>query len=321
MSTGDRPADAALYARMVEQAPDGMLLTDARVANGPIIHANRAFALLTGYSCEQVLGRPLQFLLPSGEEQDIHQDLAASLVSDTIRTLTLQSLCADGSRLWTELTTVPLRDEGGQVSHYLGVLRDISHWVALHAQVQTLEHELDFSSRELVKLATRDTLTTLYNRRYFLKRLEREWQRCLHEQYSLVLFNLAVDGFKRFNETHGTQAGDELLQRVAHILQTSFPRNTDVVARYGNVEFIASSDGMAPEAALSLAQTMAQRVRELPLRDADGQPLAISIGLVSGRPSPGLTPERFRVAVAHALADARRQGDTRICQHQLKEIG
>lgn len=321
MSTGDRPADPALYARMVEQAPDGMLLTDARAANGPIIHANRAFEILTGYPCEQVLGRPLHFLLPAGEDQDLHQDLANCLVSDTTCTLNLQSLCADGSRLWTELTTVPLRDEAGQVSHYLGVLRDISQWVVLHEQVQTLEHELDFSSRELVKLATRDTLTTLYNRRYFLKRLEREWQRCLHEQYPLVLFNLAVDGFKRFNETHGTQAGDELLQRVAHILQTSFPRNTDVVARYGNVEFIASSDGMAPEAALSLAQDMAQRVGELPLRDVDGQPLGISIGLVSGRPATGLPPERFMVEVAHALVAARRQGGMRICQYELKDSG
>lgn len=310
-------ADLSLFARMVEAAPDGMVLTDAQGTDHPLVHANPAFETLTGYPREQVLGRHLRFLLPADEGADIHHDLNACLAGESRCSLALPGLRADGSRFWSELTTVPLRDETGRVSHRLAVLRDISHEVALREQVQTLERELDFSSRELVKLATRDSLTTLYNRRYFLKRLEREWQRCLHRQCALVLFNLAVDDFKRFNEALGTQAGDECLQRVAHILQTSFPLNTDVVARYGNVEFIASSDGMEAEAALALAETIARRVRELPLRDPGGQPLSTSIGLVSGVPSPGHGPEHFMVEVAHALADARRQGGGRVCRRPL----
>ena len=309
--------DTVLFTRVVEHAPDGMLLVDARNPDAPLIHVNQALENLTGYRREQLLGQPLRTLLPGDEVARFEPDLAACLVADTTSILTLPSQRADGSRFWSELTTVPLRDGGGQAAHLLGVLRNIDARIALQQQVQSLEHELDFSSRELVKLATRDTLTTLYNRRYFLKRLEREWQRCLHDRCPLVLFDLAVDGFKRFNELRGTQAGDECLQRVAHVLSTSFPMATDVVARYGSGEFIVSSDGMDATVALARAREVADRVREQPLRDADGQSLSVSIGLVWGMPAPGLTPDRFMVAAARALTAARRQGGGRICRDSV----
>jgi diguanylate cyclase (GGDEF)-like protein/PAS domain S-box-containing protein len=321
MPMDECPADTTLYARIVEQVPDGLVLTDARAGDHPITHANRAFETLTGYRREQVLGRHPRFLLPEDAEPETHRDLASCLAADSSTTLIMPGMCLDGSCFWIELTTMPLRDEHGQISHCLVMLRDNSPLVSLREQVQLLEHELELSSRELVKLATRDTLTTLYNRRYFLKRLEREWQRCLHDQCPLVLFNIGLDDFKHFNEAMGTHAGDECLQRVAHILQTSFPLNTDVVARYGSVEFIASSDGMTEAAALELAESIRRRVWELPRQDQDGQHLSASIGLVSGLPGRDLDPPRFMSAVSRALADAKRQGGGRVCLRSLRNGG
>ena len=314
-------ADTALYARMVELAPDSMVLTDAHAGDHPLIHANSAFETLTGYHRKEMLGRSLASLLSEDESAEMRRDLACCLAAQSSCTLIMRITRADGSRFWNELALVPLRDEAGRVNYHLGVLKDASQLVALREQVRTLEHELCLGSRELVKLATRDTLTTLYNRRYFLKRLEREWQRCLHEQCPLVLFNLRVDGFKRFNASLGTHAGDECLQRVAHILQTSFPLPTDVVARYGSVEFIASSDGMTEEAARSLAESIGQRVVELHVQNPDGQPLGTSIGLVSGIPGLGLDPARFMSEVSRALADAKHQGGGRVCQRLLRNGG
>lgn len=311
------PVDTDLYARMVELAPDGMVLTDARADHHPLIHANRAFEDLTGYRREQVLGRNLAFLLPDNESPDVHRDLAGCLAAQSPCTLTMRTIRADGSNFWSELSAVPLQDEAGCLHHHLAVLKDVSQLVALREQVQGLEHELHLGSRELVKLATRDTLTTLYNRRYFLKRLEREWQRCLSGRYPLALYNIAVDDLKGLNEALGTHAGDECLQRVAHVLQTSFPLPTDVVARYGSVEFMVSSDGLPQETALALADTVRTRVQELPARVSDGRAISVSIGLVYGIPDADLSLERLMIAVAQALRDAKRQGGNQVCHRML----
>jgi diguanylate cyclase (GGDEF)-like protein/PAS domain S-box-containing protein len=303
---------------MVEVAPDGMVLTDALADGHPLVHANAAFEALTGYHRGQVLGRNLAFLLPADGSPDIRRDLANCLATQSPCTLLMRNIRADGSDFWNELTLVPLHDDAGRMNHHLGVLKDVSQLVALREQVRELEHELHLGSRELVKLATRDTLTTLYNRRYFLKRLEREWLRCQHERYPLVLFNLMVDGFKGLNQTLGTQVGDECLQRVAHILQTSFPLPTDVVARCGSVEFMASSDCMPRETALALADTIRMRVRELPLQEPGGHAVSASIGLVYGIPDPGITSEQIMHAAARTLADAKREGGNRVCHCVLK---
>lgn len=311
-------ADTALYARMVSLAPDSMVLLDAHTGGHPIVYVNTAFETLTGYRREQVLGRNLALLLPRDESPSTRQELDRCLATASPCTLAMPAARADGSCLRIELTLVPLPDETGRVNHHLGVLENVSELATLRERVQVLEHELHLGSRELVKLATRDTLTTLYNRRYFLKRLEREWQRCLHERYPLALFNLAVDGFKFLNEALGTHAGDECLQRVAHILQTSFPLPTDVVARYGSVEFMVSSDGMPQETALAMADSIRRRVRELPMRDPDGHAIGASIGLAYGIPDPDHTPEQLMITVAHALGDAKRQGGNCVCQRILR---
>ena len=307
------PADTGLYARMLEAAPDGMALTDSRAHEHPILHVNRAFEVLTGYAREQVIGRHLRFLLPGEEARKAIQELSGCLSADTSRRLTLPCVRADGGRFWSELTTVPLRDEGGHLTHRLHVLRDVGRYVGLREQVSALEREVELSTRELVKLATRDTLTTLYNRRYFLKRLEREWRRCLQERCSLVLFNLGLDGFKRFNEMLGNPAGDRCLQQVAHILKTSFPLDSDVVARSGSVEFIASSENLAETAALALAESIALRIREIPPHDAGGMSPVASIGLVCAVPTPELDPARFLRTLSSALARAKHQGGGPVC--------
>lgn len=311
------PADAAVFARMVELAPESMVLTDAIADHHPVLHANAAFEFLTGYQRQHVLGRNLSFLLPEDDAPNRLRDLTSCLTAQSPCSLTMRNIRANGSCFWSELSVVPLHDQDGQLHHHLGVLKDISQLVALREQVQGLERELHLGSRELVKLATRDTLTTLYNRRYFLKRLEREWRRCSHEGYPLALFNLAVNGLKGLNEALGTHAGDECLQRIAHILQTSFSLPTDVVARYGSAEFIVSSEGMAQESALALAGSILQRFQESFASDPGDRGISVDIGLVCGIPTARLTPERLMVAVAHALGDAKRQGGNRVCHHPL----
>ena len=109
----------------------------------------------------------------------------------------------------------------------------------LQEQLATAEVKLQKQAQELetqTAVARTDALTGLYNRRAFDDEMNRryaEWQR-RNTIFSLLLMD--IDHFKKFNDTHGHQAGDEILRGVAQVLQSTM-REMDLVARYGGEEF------------------------------------------------------------------------------------
>lgn len=104
--------------------------------------------------------------------------------------------------------------------------------------------------------AIRDGLTGLYNRRYFEETAEREIARAKRAGLPLVFMMLDVDHFKRFNDTHGHDAGDYLLRQVGHLLRSSV-RQSDSACRYGGEEFVL----ILPESRLEDAQRRAEQIR------------------------------------------------------------
>jgi len=96
--------------------------------------------------------------------------------------------------------------------------------------------KLDETLAQLRQLALRDELTRLFNRREFQRMLEEEWDRSVRFQRPFSLVMIDIDHFKRINDTHGHQVGDEVLRHVASLL-TGQVRNVDRVARYGGEEF------------------------------------------------------------------------------------
>ena len=96
--------------------------------------------------------------------------------------------------------------------------------------------KLDETLAQLRQLALRDELTRLFNRREFQRILEEEWDRSVRFQRPFSLVMIDIDHFKRINDTHGHQVGDEVLRHVASLLIGQV-RNVDRVARYGGEEF------------------------------------------------------------------------------------
>lgn len=92
-------------------------------------------------------------------------------------------------------------------------------------------------ARMLAEAASRDGLTALYNRRRFDEHMETLWLQSQREGTKLALLLVDIDFFKRFNDRHGHQAGDECLRGVAAALQRAARRPLDFVARYGGEEF------------------------------------------------------------------------------------
>jgi len=97
--------------------------------------------------------------------------------------------------------------------------------------------ELRKANHRLEKLSTIDSLTGLYNRRFFDEILAKEWERMLRHRKSLCLVMCDIDHFKHYNDTHGHQAGDVCLKEVADSIMSQILRSSDVCARYGGEEF------------------------------------------------------------------------------------
>jgi diguanylate cyclase len=149
----------------------------------------------------------------------------------------------------------------------------------MQKRLASTEDKLRKQAREIqihAAEARTDALTLLANRRAFddaLIRTIAEYRR-LGRTFSMIMVD--VDHFKTYNDTHGHQAGDDLLQNVAKVLRRSM-REMDLVARYGGEEFAIILPGTALNEACKAAMRTRQTIEKLRLRGDDSQDTSITM--------------------------------------------
>jgi two-component system, cell cycle response regulator len=201
-------------------------------ADHRVIAFNGGAEELFGYDAEEVLGRPLDLLLPP-ERLAGHADRIEDFAREGTATRRMatrevvEGVRRDGTRFAAGATIASLADDGDWIG--VAILRDISRQVASH-------DELKASLEEQQRLARTDPLTGLWNRRALVHALEREQARVERDGEPFTLVYLDLDGFKPINDTYGHAFGDRLLVTVATEL-SGFFRTMDFVARVGGDEF------------------------------------------------------------------------------------
>ncbi len=179
----------------------------------------------------------------------------------------------------------------------------------LQEQLATAEVRLQRQAAELetqVAVARTDALTGLHNRRAFDDELNRrfaEWER-RKTPFSLLMVD--VDHFKKFNDTHGHQAGDQVLRDVAAALSTT-TREMDLVARYGGEEFAI----ILPVTTLTDAGRAAERARAAvaaSVTRTGGTELKVTSSLGVAQIAAGETPQQFVERADQALYAAKKGG-------------
>lgn len=142
------------------------------------------------------------------------------------------------------------------------------------------------SELRLQELATRDSLTGLFNRRYVIEYLVGEFERSKRHMRPLSCLMLDIDHFKQCNDTFGHVYGDEILQAFASVLESN-TRRQDVAGRYGGEEFLLVMAETDKNEALVVAEKLREKTGEIVKKD--GMPLTVSIGVAvldGGYPSP-----------------------------------
>jgi diguanylate cyclase (GGDEF)-like protein len=184
------------------------------------------------------------------------------------------------------VAVVSLTDKAGSAPFTdadLGLLERM----AVPAALAVVREQLRDRTNDLAHLATVDSLTGLFNRRYFETRVEQELQRQRRQCDELSLLLLDLDNFKDLNDTQGHLVGDVALKEVAEILRRAV-RIFDVCARYGGEEFVILMPGAGSSTALSIAERIRRQVEQhfaTGLRSGVPVPLTVSIGVSTATPS------------------------------------
>lgn len=187
--------------------------------------------------------------------------------------------------------------------------------LSLHGLERAICYALEMADAmaKLREMAIHDKLTGTLNRREFDRRLQDEWQRSSRFQRPLALVMLDLDHFKAINDTHGHQAGDEVLRHVAGLVSGQI-RQVDCLARYGGDEFalimVETDRSGAHIAASHLCALLAANPCPVP-----APPLAIGLQLsggVAAWPEDADSLSALVAAADAALYAAKRQGRNRV---------
>ena len=200
--------------------------------------------------------------------------------------------------------------------HKHKLYESIMHSVEQH-RVRT---ELKFAMSKLVEMATKDSLTELYNRRYFFEALESEINR--HERYKgdLSLCLIDVDKFKLINDTYGHSAGDLVLKDIARLMINSL-RVSDIPCRYGGDEFAIIFPHTSENNAYSICERFRKSVEDYECHYNKARlTTTISIGLVSFEKDKDSSVISFLDRADRNLYEAKEQGRNCIGSDKLARI-
>ena len=166
---------------------------------------------------------------------------------------------------------------------------------------------------ELYCQAQLDKALQIYNKHYFLSRMDEELRRHQRGNAPLSLILLDVDHFKRLNDTHGHLAGDAALVHLAVVIKEHI-REGDVLCRYGGEEFGIIMPQTDQQQALSVAERIREAVAAAPVTYANAViPMTISLGISSdSNLVESYTREVLITQADNALYEAKHQGRNRV---------
>ncbi|MDX1451766.1 MAG: diguanylate cyclase [Oleiphilaceae bacterium] len=316
---------------IVENTQDIVIVTDARdisYPSGPkIVYVNQAFEELSGYKAAEVIGetpRILQGALTDPEaKQRIHQALQNKVpVNETVLNYDI-----NGRPYWVEMNIIPLRNKYNEVTHFAAIERDVSERKFHLEQLKTRNEDLRVLKRDLERLVDQrtaelleakatlekiaffDPLTNLPNRRFFLDQASKLIKAGNRRGFKLAFGLLDIDSFKAFNDNHGHETGDRVLQALGTFLADFF-RSDDAYCRYGGEEFAFAVVVDNRACAESLSTRLVNGIEQQRFECGLGNPvtLTVSMGVYIESPDAQSTLEHAIKHADEALYNAKDSG-------------
>ncbi|GGM59457.1 PAS domain S-box-containing protein [Halarchaeum rubridurum] len=132
----EREQRLRLFRRAIEAAAQGITIADANADDAPVIYANDAFSRITGYDTDEVVGRNCRFLQGRNTDEATVETLRDAIERGDPVSVEILNYRKDGTPFWNHLDIVPIHDDAGRITHYLGFQQDVT---------QRKRHELRLS--------------------------------------------------------------------------------------------------------------------------------------------------------------------------------
>ena len=279
-----------LLARALDATSDLVMLTNAQ---SQIIFVNTAFENATGYPLSEIQYKTAAILKSGKHDDAFYASMYRTLSSGQDFRATFINRRRDGSLFHVEQTISTLFDDNGRPTHHISVSKDVSRRVK--------------REQELLRAATKDKLTGLYNRHHGEKTLRDAFSKAQADGEPLSLIIADIDHFKQINDNFGHPAGDRVLSDIAEILRGAV-RSQDAVIRWGGEEFVIVLADCAIPDAIELAERVRTRVHAH--HDADIGSITLSLGVA--QLEAGETTDAFLARADAALYDSKRTGRNKL---------
>jgi len=288
-------AERNLLAGVFESSSSGVMLTDAEVN---IIEVNPAFTRITGYSPQEIRGRPPHWLSSGRQNREFYAEMWRAINIKGHWQGEIWNRRKNGEVYPEWLTINPVSDKSGLLTNYVAIFSDISERKEAEAKI----HQLAFY----------DPLTNLPNRRLLMDRLQQAFAVSARSKGHGAILFLDLDNFKTLNDTKGHDIGDLLLGEVAKRLNLCV-RDGDTVARLGGDEFVVVLESLSIDADEAAAQSelVAEKIRM-----ALNQPCNLKDHLYHTTPSIGIV---LFIGYRECLDDLLKYAD--IAMYQAKTAG
>lgn len=287
------------YLKLVDQN----IIVSKTDKEGFITYASQAFAKISGYTKEELIGRPQNIVRHPDTPKETFRELWQTISRGETWSGEFKNRTKQGGYYWVSMTISPTFDYEGRISGYMAIRQDVT------------------DKKTVEELSVTDALTSLYNRRYFNDIAPKEILRARrnHKYFGLLLMD--VDHFKKYNDTYGHQGGDEVLVAVSGALRASFQRSTDIVFRLGGEEFGVVLSAENPEMLARSAENARECIEHLAIEHLQNLPSRVvtaSFGMVIVPPKE----ESFLLADLYKQADqelyaAKEEGRNRVCIQEL----
>lgn len=210
----------SLHASAFENTLEGIVIADPK---GIILHANHAFAAMSGYRADEVVGKDTRLLRSGLHDNAFYQRMWESITRTGHWRGEIWNRKKNGDHYPEILTISTVRDDDGEITHFIAMHNDIS--------------DLKATQKRLESLVNFDPLTGLPNRVMLAERMHAALEQCRRSNRTVGVCFLDLDGFKPINDRYGHEFGDALLVEVTRRLK-QVVRSSDTVARLGGDEFV-----------------------------------------------------------------------------------
>jgi diguanylate cyclase (GGDEF)-like protein/PAS domain S-box-containing protein len=303
-----------LYGTIFDSTVAAIGITDLQ---GKYQVVNPAWCHLLGYSAQEAKGLYVNDVTPE-EDRSGSENNFSRIVNRELSSLRLSRryLRKDGRIFWADLHVSPIIGKNNEVVGIVGVFVDIDRQVVaeenlqeMNAQLTLANIELQLAMEDLNKLARRDALTGLYNRRVLQDILDQEIQRARRSKRGLAVALADMDDFKSINDGYGHDVGDMALLELARVLRKEI-RTTDFVGRWGGEEFLFIFPETSCKGALQVIERVRQSVEKVNLI-AENKAVRLSVSIGLSYHSENHDSEKIVIEADKAMYQAKQAGKNR----------